>query len=158
MKKSTAIIPIMLFSLVWPGCEEDMPHRVHDSISIVVVDDSTYAAYRNILLDSLHVIKELDGEINGDILHLNITYLAGCEEYPFEMVAVRGIYKNHSVSGSTYIVNIGPADSCQVETRIALDINLAPYREYLQFYKLVDDSGAIGFTVNRGFAGFIYNF
>ena len=155
MGKTLTFIFIVVCTAALTGCNDGSDPEGVDALPIIVADDSTFLAYINIWRDSLHVIEKIDGEVKGDILHLNITYLAGCEEYSFEMVAARGIDKSLPPGGHTLLINSGPADTCQVETRIALDFDLTPYREHLQTSGL-HESGKIIIEINSGLFAFDY--
>ncbi len=157
MGKTLNFIFIVICAVALAGCNEGTDPKDVNAIPIIVVNESTYRAYARILYDSLAVIDEIDGEINGDILHLIVTFLGGCEEQQFEMVAARFINYSLPAQGHTLLVNSGPADSCQVETRTALAFDLTPYREYLQSSGLVK-YGPITVGINRGLFSFSYHY
>ncbi len=157
MGKTLTFIFTVICAVALVGCNGEAPQEVIDAIPIIVVDDSTYQAYLIIVGDSLSVITQMEGNIEGDILHLIVTFLGGCEEQQFELIASGGIAKSLPPYGFALLINSGPADTCQAETRTSLDFDLTPYREHLQSSGLLE-SGKIYLVLNEGLAQYEYHF
>ncbi len=157
MGKTLTFILTVASAVTLASCDGEAPREVIDAIPIVLVDDSTYRAYFILVVDSLPVITQIQGNIEGDILHLNIKYLGGCEEQEFEMFAGRFISYSLPPQGHTLLVNSVSHDTCKVETRTTLTFDLTPYREYLQSSGLVN-YGPIIVGINRGLLAFAYHY
>lgn len=154
MKKVPYLSLLLGCAITLAGCDENTNQEGMDVIPVVVVDDSTFTAYLKMAAVDITVEK---GEIREDILQLDISFLGGCEEHVFELIAAKGIAKSNPPVGYILLIHDTNADTCTAEMSEVLFIDLSPYREYLQSSGLVR-SGTISVSINYGLYGFKYHF
>ena len=141
------IMALIFFSCVifMAGCSEGTSPEVINAIPIIV-DDSLYIAAFNAPQAELSIEN---GVIIQDLLKLNISFLGGCKQHIFGLLASRGIDKSIPPRGYILLTHKANNDSCNVEMVEELLFDLSPYREYLQLGLL--RSGLIKLEL-KGFA------
>ena len=154
MKKVPYLTLLLGCAITLAGCNENTGQERMDVIPVVVVGEPAWSAYFNEPQTDLSIEK---GEIREDILRLDISFLGGCEEHVFELIAATGIGKSNPPVGYILLIHYADAETCTAEMSETLFFDLSPYREYLQSSGLVR-SGPIMVSINSGLYGFKYDF
>ena len=149
------LLPFILACLAFAiGCNDNASPETTDAKLIKVVDDSLFATFYSVQQDDFSIE---DGEIIKDMLELEVSFLGGCREHEFSLMAEKFIAKSNHPQGAFLPIHNARDDTCAIAMSEVLFFDLSPYREHLQSSGLLE-AGTILVSINSGLYGFRYDF
>lgn len=155
MKKKPYLALLLTCGIILAGCIDDQDLNTEEPVPVIVVNDSLYAYYHS--TKPKDEFSFSDGEITGDILRLTVSFLGGCEEHKFELIAWGGISKTNPPIGHFLLTHDSHADTCRAEMSEVLLFDLIPYKEHLKSSGLLE-SGMIRLSIKNCLGQFLAQF
>lgn len=79
--------------------------------------------------------------VNGDLLHVFVSYGGGCQEHDFSLYSTNGIYLSLPPQGDVYLGHDGHGDMCEAYLSEELIFDLTPL--------IADNGGGMGLRLHQ---------
>ncbi len=155
MKRIGYFALVFSFGIILAGCINDPDLNTPEAVPVIVADDSSFVYYLSTKPKDEFSVS--DGELTGDILRLTASFLGGCEEHEFELIAGTSIIKTSPPIGTLFLTHHAHADTCRAEISEVLLFELTPYKEHLKSSGLLE-SGMIRLPIANGSGQFLARF
>lgn len=109
------------------SCEENTNQEKTDAEPLIIVDDSLYVYYFKLPQADLSIE---DGKIIKDILKLTVSFLGGCQEHEFTLIASTGYEKSNPPRAHVLLAHHNKDDNCTDKISKTLLFDLSPLKEF----------------------------
>jgi len=97
-----------------------------DAKEVQVIEDPSSFDLRKIQKDSFAIDTAF---IDGDLLHLEVSYRGGCKEHDFTLYSTGAVLFTNPPGTETYLSHDAREDTCQKAIQEELAFDLSPLRE-----------------------------
>ena len=126
MKKTPYLTLLLSCAIILVGCIDDPDLDTPEAVPIIV-DYSLYVYYSKLPQADLSIE---DGEIIKDILKLTVSFIGGCHEHEFTLIASTGYEKDNPPIAHVLLAHNNKDDTCTDKISKTLLFDLSPLKEF----------------------------